>query len=170
MRFSLLVLLLYSCLLSHPHTFIEVYPKVKIDKEKRINITYKFDEMTSSMLIMELDANMNGKIDTNENRFIKREYFSMFKPYNYYVFIFSNNKKLPTKPENFKATIENEKLCYSFDIFYNGKLQDLYLEFGDPDLYSALVLKKHFIDAPNISTKVTNVDKDFYFVAKMEFQ
>lgn len=164
------LLLLYSCAFSHPHTFIEVYPTIKKDKSKLINFKWKLDEMTSSILIMELDSNMDGKIDSKENKFIEREYFSMFKPYNYYTFIFVHGKKHPTKPKNFQASIEGNRLCYAFDVNLEASLKDIYFEFGDPDFYNAMVLKDEFIDADGLNANVTGVDKDFYYGFKLEFK
>jgi ABC-type uncharacterized transport system substrate-binding protein len=163
------LLFLYTCVFSHPHTFIDIYPSVKKDNPKLINIKWKLDEMTSSILIMELDSNMDGKIDLKENKFIEREYFSMFKPYSYYTFIFIKGKKYPTEPKNFKASIEDNRLCYSFDIEFEVNLKNVYFEFGDPDLYNALILKDEFVDFEGLSAKITGVDKEFYYGYKLEF-
>jgi ABC-type uncharacterized transport system substrate-binding protein len=168
-RFLFLALLCTSAF-SHPHTFIDVYPSIKKEAPKLINFKWKFDDMTSSILIMELDSNMDGKIDAAENKFIEREYFPLFIPYSYYTFIVVNGKKQKTKPKNFQASIEGDKLCYAFDIELDAELKDIYFEFGDPDLYNALVLKKEFIDAQGIKTKVSGVDKEFYYGYRLEFE
>jgi ABC-type uncharacterized transport system substrate-binding protein len=167
----LFFLLITTLLFSHPHTFIDIYTTIKKDNPNIINFKWKLDEMTSSMLIMELDKNMDGKIDKKENRYIEDEYFSMFKPYSYYTFMFINNKKVKLpEPKNFKASIEKHQLCYAFDIEIKSDIKNIYFEFGDIDYYNALILKDKFIDAKGLKTKVTGVDNDFYYGYKLEFK
>jgi len=170
MKKLILFLIISTSLLSHPHTFIDVYPTIKKDKANAINFKWKLDEMTSSILIMELDKNMDGKIDDKENKYIEDEYFSMFVPYSYYTYMFVKGQKLnlPT-PKNFEATIEDHRLCYAFDIYIDAQLKDIYFEFGDTDYYNALILKDEFVDAKGIKTKITGVDNDFYYGYKLEF-
>jgi len=166
----ILFLLASTLVFAHPHTFIDVYPTIKKENPKTISFKWKLDDMTSSILIMDLNSNMDGKFDAKENRFIEYEYFSMFKPYDYYTFIHVNGKKQPTNPKNFKASIEDNRICYSFEITIDADLKDVYIDFGDPDFFSALVLKKEFIDAKGIKTKVTGVDNEFYYGYKLEFK
>ncbi|MEA1955704.1 MAG: DUF1007 family protein [Campylobacterota bacterium] len=166
----LLFLLITTSLFSHPHTFIDIYPTIKKDKPNTINFKWKLDEMTSSMLMMDLDQNMDGKFDANEIKFIEDEYFSMFIPYSYYTYIFINGKKQKlSTPKNFNATIENHQICYAFDIKLPAKLENIYFEFGDTDFYNALILKDKFINTPNIKTKIIGVDNDFYYGYRLEF-
>ena len=169
-KFLFLLLTLSTYLLAHPHTFIDVYPTIKKETPKFINIKWKFDEMTSSILIMELDSNMDGKIDPGENKYIEREYFSMLKPYGFYTTKYIKGKKHTIRPKNFKATIEGVRLCYSFDIKFQAELKDIYFEFADPDMFNALVLKKEFVDAKGFNIKIIGVDKEFYYGYRLEFK
>ncbi|MCD6172623.1 MAG: DUF1007 family protein [Sulfurimonas sp.] len=164
--------LLISSVFAHPHTFIEVYPSIEVEKSKFSTIHFKWvlDEMTSTILIMELDSNANGKIDKKENDYIEKEYFSMFKPYSYYTYVKIDKKVVPFKPENFKATIENHRLCYSFDIYGNYGIKNTIFEFGDSDFYVAMVLKDEFVTIKGSSAKVSGVDNDFYYGYKLEFK
>ncbi len=168
-----LLLFLFNTILlfAHPHTFIDIYPTFSTDKPNQVHFKWKLDEMTSSMLIMELDQDMDGKIDKKENEFIEDEYFSILEPYSYYTFLFINSKevKLPA-PQNFQASIENHQLCYSFDIKFNEKFQNVYFEFGDSDFYSAMILKEKFVSSKGVKFKVTGVDKDFYYGYRLEFK
>ena len=68
MKKIILFLLLTITLFAHPHTFIEVYPtlEVKDSKFEKIHFKWVLDEMSSTILIMELDANGNGRIDKKE--------------------------------------------------------------------------------------------------------
>ena len=171
---SILILSLFiSSLFSHPHTFIDVYPTVKVqsDSTSVVNFKWVLDDMTSTILIMELDKDGDGKINNKENSYIEKEYFSIFKNYSYYTFIKVDAKdiKLPA-PENFRATIENNKICYSFDIKLKHNIKNTVFEFGDSDFYVAMILKDEFVDAKGLDIKVTGVDNDFYYGFRLEFK
>ncbi|MEA3499299.1 MAG: DUF1007 family protein [Campylobacterota bacterium] len=160
-------------LFAHPHTFLEIFPTINIKNNKTTNIHFKWkmDEMTSSMLIMEFDQNMDGKIDKEENQFIYQNYFIMLGDYNFYTDIKISGKtiKLP-KPQNFKATIENNKVCYSFDITENYPIKDLQFDFGDEDFFIAPILKKEFLNIKGATPKIIELDNDFYFGYRLELK
>ncbi len=171
---SILILSLFiSSLFSHPHTFIDVYPTVKVqsDSTSVVNFKWVLDDMTSTILIMELDKNGNGKIDESENSYIYGEYFSIFKDYDYYTYIIVDGKNVKLlEPENFRATIENSKICYSFDIKLNYNIKNIVIEFGDSAYYVAMILKEKFVDAKGLSVKVTKVDNDIYYGYRLELK
>ncbi len=173
MKIILILSFFIVSLFAHPHTFIEVYPtiKVKDDSSSVVNFKWVLDDMTSTILIMELDRDGNAKIDEKENAFIEKEYFSIFENYNYYTFVIVDKKavKFP-QVENFRATIENNKICYSFDIELKYNMKNIVFEFGDSDFYVAMVLKKEFVDAKGFDVKVTGVDNDFYYGYRLELK
>jgi len=162
-----------SSLFSHPHTFIDVYPTVKVQSDSATVVNFKWvlDDMTSTILIMELDKDGDGKINEKENSFIHDVYFSLFKDYSYYTYIKVKGKdiKLP-EPKNFRATIENNKICYSFDIELKHDIKNTVIEFGDSDFFVAMVLKDEFVKADGLHAKVTGVDNDFYYGFRLEFK
>ena len=165
-------LLLFSMVLfAHPHTFIDVYPTmiVKDGIAENIRITWKIDEMTSSMLIMDVDTNGDGKLDSKESKYIEENYFNIFADYNFYTYIIINGKKIdiPT-PTNFVATIENYRVCYSFDLKRKYILKDTAFEFGDTDMYTAMVLKDEFVTIKGGKAVVTGMDNDFYYGYRLE--
>ncbi len=171
-KYIYFILLFYTTnIFAHPHTFIEIYPTIDVNNDKISNIHFKWklDEMTSSMLIMEFDVNGNGKIDKKENMFIYLDYFVSLSDYNFYTDIKINDKiqKFP-KPKNFKATIENFKICYSFDIEKDYYIKDLKIDFGDEDFFVAPILKKEFTKIIGATPKITELDNDFYFGYRLE--
>jgi len=173
MKKYLLLLLLSTGLFGHPHTFIDVYPKVSVKDAKTDKISFKWqiDEMTSSMLIMEFDQDGDGKIGKKENFFIYSSYFVSLQDYNFYTDIKINNKiQLFPKPKNFQATIENNKICYAFDLDVNYDIRNLKFDFGDEDFYVAMILKKEFTKIKGALAKVSDLDMDFYFGYRLEFK
>jgi len=160
-------------LLAHPHTFIDVYLtiNVKDGKTNSINFKWKIDEMTSTMLIMDVDSDGNGKISSKENRFIKNNYFTVFEDYNFYTYIKVDGKVIPfPKTKNFKATIENHRVCYSFDIEGDFNMKKTVIEVGDTDFYVAMMLKQEFLNISGAKAIATGVDNDFYYGYKVEFK
>ena len=173
MKFLFFIFIFISNISAHPHTFIEVHPTLHVENSKFSTIKFKWvlDDMTSTILIMELDTNANGVIDKIENDYIEKEYFSMFKDYSYYTYIKVNKKSTPPlSPKNFKATIENNKLCYSFEIQGEYDVKNTYIEFGDSDYYVAMVLKKEFVHVKGAEVIVKGVDNDFYYGYSLGFK
>jgi len=173
MKILISFILLFNILYAHPHTFIEVYPtiSVKNNTTQKINFVWKLDEMTSSMLIMEFDTNMDGKFDTKELSYIEENYFRALNDYNFYtdITIKSKIQKFPN-PKNFNAFIENNKLCYSFDIDPKLNVQNTLFDFGDTDFFIAMILKKEFITITGSEALVSDLDNDFYFGYRLEFK
>ena len=158
-------------LFAHPHTFLDVYANVKSENQKIKSINFKwiFDDMTSQLLIMEFDQNMDGKIDKNEIEYIKTNYFDYLKQFNYYTNIKIENKSQFAKPINFKSYIENMRVVYQFDLNFNYDKSKIKIELYDEDMFTALVLKKEFITS-KIKYKVSDVDNDIYFGYRLEFE
>ncbi|MGB5868511.1 MAG: DUF1007 family protein [Arcobacteraceae bacterium] len=167
------ILFIINTLYAHPHTFIEIYPKITVKDKIITNIQFKWqlDEMTSSMLIMEFDSNANGKIEAEENSYAYENYFLVLQDYNYYTDIKINDKvQFFPKPKNFKATIENNKICYYFDIDVKYDIHKTIIDFGDTDFFVAMILKKEFITVTNAIVKVSDLDNDFYFGYRLELK
>jgi ABC-type uncharacterized transport system substrate-binding protein len=170
-KILLFVVLVITNIFAHPHTFIDVYPTIEVKNNKTIRIHFKWmlDEMTSSMLIMEFDQNGDGKIDKKENSFVYDSYFITLRDYNFYTDIKVDGKiKTFPKPKNFKATIEKNKICYSFDIEKNYNTKNLKFDFGDEDFFVAMILKKEFVKVTGAKNKVIELDNDFYFGYRLE--
>jgi ABC-type uncharacterized transport system substrate-binding protein len=172
-KFLIPILFIINILHAHPHTFIEIYPTIAVKNNIMQNIKFKWqlDEMTSSMLIMEFDTNANGKLEDKENKFVYENYFLTLVDYNFYTDITVDGKiqSFPT-PKNFKATIENNKLCYYFEIDNKYNINNTMFDFGDKDFFVAMILKKEFATVQNASAKVSDLDNDFYFGYRLELK
>ena len=168
----ILLLLISTFLFAHPHTFIDVYPTIKVKNNKitYLRFRWEIDEMTSSMLIMDIDQNGDGKIDDKENKYLEENYFNVFADYDYYTYIKVKNKtiKFP-KITNFKASIKNHKVCYAFDVDLKTDISDTVIEFGDSDFYVAMMLKDEFVTVSGAKVKTSGVDNDFYYGYRLEF-
>jgi len=150
-----------SNLFGHPHTFIDVYPTM-VEKDgyvKQLNMRWLIDDMTSSMLIMEFDQNGNGKIDPNENTYIKDNYFNSLKDYGYYT-------DLPCEYtiSDFQANIIQNRIEYNFSIIPTKKIKvkNFQIKFYDEDFFVAMQLKEEFI-SQKIPHIVKELDGDWFF-------
>lgn len=164
---------LSSVVFSHPHTFIEVYPTIKVKDEKisKIHFKWRLDEMTSTILIMEIDKNGDNIIDRDENHYAYKNYFTLLESFGLYTYIKIKDKLQPLpKATNFKATIEDYRICYSFDLEGNYNIKDLKIDFGDRDLFVAMVLKEEYLSVDGAKAKISEVEGDFYFLKRIELE
>lgn len=168
MRLFILLLLFYTTSFSHPHTFIEVKPIVEINDSKinKMRINWVLDEMTSMLLIMELDTNGNGKFEEDENAFIYENYFLSLSKYDFYMQILNNKKKLSFFPQNFQASIKNGKLIYAFDINKTLEIKELKISFFDKELFVGMMIDKESISLEGIDSKKVNQLKKQIFGVK----
>lgn len=167
-KYFLLITIFASTLLAHPHTFIEILPTISAKNTtiEKIHIKWRLDEMTSQLLVMEFDQNMNGKIDKKELIYIKENFFDSLEKYNYYSYIKINNKSVPTKPKNFKASIEKQMfVIYEFDLILNANKNDLQIDFSDDEMFTGFILKKEFVKS-DLKYKVVGND---YFAYRLVF-
>ncbi len=171
MKYFLLLILFLNSLYAHPHTFIDIFPTINNKNEKIDTIRFKwsFDEMTSQLLIMEFDQNLDEKLDKKEIAYIKDNYFDPLDEYGFYTDIKLSKKRIKTSPTNFTAKIENKiNITYEFDIKIDTHKDNLQIEFYDQEMFTAFMLKKDFIKS-NLSYEVVDVDNDFYFAYRLQF-
>ena len=158
---------------AHPHTFIDLYPTlhVKGDNIVKTHIKWKMDDMSSAMLIMEFDTDADGIIDDKENNFIYENYFLSLSKYHFYMDIVVKKKiiTLPS-PKNFRASIEDNRVCYSFDIEGIYSINETKFDFYDKEFFVAMMLKKEFVKVENKEVKITGEDKDFYYMYRLELK
>lgn len=173
MKKLFLSILLISNLFSHPHIFMDIYSDINIqnNEQSTVKFTWKIDEMTSSMLIMESDVNLDNKIDATESKYIYENFFLHLDEFDYYTDIKINNKKQNfPQIKNFKAYIEDHKLCYEFELSQKYDIKNTTFDFGDKDFFVAFMIKDEFLNIQGAKAKITEVDNDFFFGYKLEFQ
>jgi ABC-type uncharacterized transport system substrate-binding protein len=158
---------------AHPHTFIEVFPTITVKDNKTQNIHFRWslDEMTSSMLIVEFDQNADGKLDNQESQYAYENFFSTLKEFNFYTdVVVKDQTEFFPKPINFKASIQDNKICYDFDIEKQYNIKELKFDFGDTEFFVAMVLKEEFTKITGAKAKVSELDNDFYFGYRLELE
>jgi len=167
MRTVILVFLSSIILSAHPHCFVDVYPTLT---KEQVTIRWVFDEMSSQMLIMDFDADRNGKLSEEESAMVK-ESFSGLKEFEYYTYFFRGEEKLPTPPsDSFLATIEGYKVNFYFTL----KLPKgtTIIKFYDEEMFSAYILNETFVREanPTKSYRLKKLDGDYFFGYILELQ
>lgn len=120
MRFFLFWFLVPIILLAHPHVFVDVELDIILNKtEADVKIIWRFDEMTSSMILMDFDMNGDGKLDEKESIFLKEEAFDHLKSLGYYTVISIDKKEFsPHSIDSFRAYFEENKILYEFSFSF----------------------------------------------------
>ncbi|MBL0687171.1 MAG: DUF1007 family protein [Sulfurospirillum sp.] len=174
MKKLLIIFLLNTVNLSaHPHTFIDLHPNLHVEDGTIVKTEFKWkmDDMTSAMLIMEFDANNNGKIDKEESDFIYENYFLSLKSYNFYTEVEVDGKTMTLpKIKNFRATIEDNRICYFFELDESFSAKNTIFKFSDKEMFVAIMLKDKFIAIDGAKAKVDGEDMDFFFEHRISFE
>ena len=102
-----LVLLLVACFAAggirlshaHPHVFIDSWVTVVFDEKglAGFNIRWVFDDMFSSMMIMDFDVSKNGRFELPEIKDIEKCGFSNLKKFGYFVHVKIDKKTVQGK-------------------------------------------------------------------------
>ncbi|MBE0496035.1 MAG: DUF1007 family protein [Campylobacterales bacterium] len=100
----------------HPHVFVDASFDLTLHKTQAdIHVFWRFDEMTSMMLLMDFDKNGDGKLDEEEVRFLQQEAFNHLASLNYYTFIAHHTTTpLLITPKHFQAHTDGLHVTYSF--------------------------------------------------------
>lgn len=166
-------LLFYACCLSsfvsaHPHVFIET--KVDVLPEKII-VTWRFDEMSSAIIMGDYDKNKNKKLDPDEVAFMEKDHFRTLEPYSYFIHMSDGKDEFDLKRVGeFSASFDAKKLIYTFAI-PKPKFKKYELRFYDAEMYVALILKKEWLTCKEpIKCKIEGYDADFYYAYKVMVQ
>jgi ABC-type uncharacterized transport system substrate-binding protein len=165
--FSLFLFPLF--LFAHPHLFMDIDLEL-IHKDKSletVKVKWIFDDMSSQMMIMDYDKNLNGKFDKNEINLFKKNVFNDLKSSDYYTHIKINNKKVSTDKllKNMGLIIENNRFVVIYDLNLKkyDNYQNIKIGFWDKDFFTALTLKKEFVISNNLKFSIKEIDADFYY-------
>lgn len=150
MRFStgLLALsaaLMPTTLLAHPHIFAEAKLEIVGDEKGQISElrnVWRFDELFSSSVVLDFDANANAVLDPDELAAIGQTVTESLAEYDYYTSIFDNGKAVKVaKPKTINVDYQDGQLL----MFFALKPVDAIatkgtLTFGvyDPTMYTAM--------------------------------
>jgi len=170
MKLLITFLLTSIALFAHPHVFIDVHPKINIKNNKAtsVSVQWKFDLMTSSMLMMDYDKNQDRQFSKKEIANLKKSAMRAFEKNDYYLKIKSSDEEgsKVQKVDNFTVTIDElGRVVYSFDLICNFEIKDSVLIFYYKNNYISFMLKKSSVQPlnKNLDFSVKKVNNERYF-------
>jgi len=158
----------------HPHVFIDVEADIEIKDGKINSITQRwvFDEMFSSMVLMDYDKNRNKRIDLDEINDLKKDYFDYLVNSSFFTFIKYGKKTIKfTKATDFMPNTSNRKLIYSFrlqpDVPVDAANSDILIY--DPTYYSSVKIVKVRSNADNsiFTIRYGNLTQERYYYGQI---
>jgi ABC-type uncharacterized transport system substrate-binding protein len=123
-RSGLLTVLLLSVFLSlpvvlsaHPHVFISTRVTVHLSDQgiQGFGVSWLFDDMFSSMIIGDFDADRSGSFSPAEIESIRTGAFANLKNFHYFTYVEVEGKERPlNEVQDFRAAIHSGTLEYAF--------------------------------------------------------
>ena len=130
---------------SHPHVFLETALTIVFDHEglAGVRVKWLFDEMFSSMILLDFDLNKDQKLEKKEIGLIRQNAFANLKNFGYFTSIKINGKPFKVKlVSDFTAALKENQLVYEFMIPCHVRATKRYKEFRvsqyDREYYSAV--------------------------------
>ncbi len=160
---------------AHPHVFIENHVTVIFDNEglAGFQLRWKFDEMTSSIFIMDFDSNRDGTIDRKEEQILKTQAFESMRNYHYMTSVSIDNKEFKVQyVQDFYSLVEGGILSYNFFVPCHVKAistdKEIRISVYDSDFFIEYTLNKdvHIHPTSSIAYRFKiekNLNKSYYF-------
>lgn len=116
---ALCVLGLFSRpLYAHPHVFVECAATFVFDDRGLAGLrqTWRFDEMYSSMILMDLGIFGADELDRQTQDRVRAYVFDQTKSLNYFTHLFADGRKMPTPdPGSFAVRLDQGQLVFEFE-------------------------------------------------------
>ncbi|MCG8271273.1 DUF1007 family protein [Aquamicrobium sp. NLF2-7] len=130
----------------HPHVFAEARLDVVLGPDhqtvKALRHLWRFDDLFSSTVLMEFDANADLKLDAAELQEVANTIHASLADFNYFQLVTVNGKDVKMKPPAaIMATFENNQLIILFESEPETPIQlagDIRLGVYDPTFYTAI--------------------------------
>jgi ABC-type uncharacterized transport system substrate-binding protein len=104
---------------AHPHVFIEYSVTVVMGAGgvESVQLTWTFDEFTSSMIMQQFDADRDGVLSPAEVRNLERRHFAETRESQYFVALRVNDTPLPVdEVRDFAARAAGGLVTYAFTV------------------------------------------------------
>ena len=174
MRFVSLLILWAVTASAHPHSFVDLFVTVEMTGERIGKLTQKwvYDEMTSSILLMEFDADGNGVLDDAEAAFVRENYLDAIIAQGYFNHVTVGGKPVATPPARFELALEKGRIAYLFIFDYSGVSPTLPMavSFYDDENFIAFELKNEGVKllSPGKGVEARADLKDYVYTLKVE--
>lgn len=174
MRLVSLLMLWAVTAWAHPHSFINLFVTVEMEGDRIGKLTQKwvYDEMTSSILMMEFDADGNGVLDDAETAFVRDNYLDAIIEQGYFNHLTVGGKAVATPPARFEMALEKGRIAYLFIFDYSqvSPALPLAVSFYDDENFVAFELKNEGVKLlpAGKGADAKAVLKDYVYTLKVE--
>ncbi|MEA3347905.1 MAG: DUF1007 family protein [Pseudomonadota bacterium] len=141
---------------SHPHVFLYSTVKVVFDEKglAGVQVNWVFDEMFSSMMILDFDKNGNRRFEPSEIESVKKGAFENLRKFDYFMHIKIDGKPFKVKyVKDFSAEISKGKMAYRFfvpcHVRAEKSLKEIKLSIYDSTFYSSVSWQKNPVTFEN---------------------
>jgi len=141
---------------SHPHVFLYSTVKVVFDEKglAGVQVNWVFDEMFSSMMILDFDKNRNRRFEPAEIESLKNGAFKNLHKFNYFMHIKIDGKPFKVKyVKDFSVEITEGKMVYRFFVPCHVQAEEsskeVKLSIYDATFYSSVFLEKNPVTFAN---------------------
>ena len=161
---------------SHPHVFIHTALDAVFDDQglEGFRVHWVFDEMFSSMILMDFDKNGNRKFEPDEVAAVEEGAFSNLKSFDYFVHIHISGKPFRVQfVKDFSTKIHENKMTYTFfvpcHVRGTSAQKDIRISVYDPEFYTSIFLIRDPLVLENaepfdVSSRVKeNPEEAYYF-------
>ncbi len=135
---------------SHPHVFLYSTVKVVFDEKglAGVQVNWVFDEMFSSMMILDFDKNRNRRFEPAEIENVKKRAFENLRKFDYFMHIKIDGKSFKVKyMTDFSAEITEGKMAYRFFVPCHVQAEEsskeIRLSIYDATFYCSVFLEKN---------------------------
>ena len=141
---------------SHPHVFLYSTVKIVFDEKglAGVQVNWVFDEMFSSMIILDFDKNGNGRFELSESENVKKGAFENLRQFDYFIHIKIDGKLFKVKyVKDFSAEISQGKMAYQFFVPCHVRAEEnakeIKLSIYDSTFYSSVFWQKNPVSYEN---------------------
>jgi ABC-type uncharacterized transport system substrate-binding protein len=133
---------------AHPHVWVSTRAQVVLvgGYLDKVQVTWSFDELFTSLVLMDNDANSDGQLSSAEVANVRRTYFDNLKGYDYFAHLSLGKRSLPVTVTEFNATITAAgNAVYTFVIPVGQRLDTktaFSFAFYDESFYTDMVFEK----------------------------
>jgi len=165
--FIFLLFYFYGYAQAHPHVWID--PGIKFifssNALEGLNLTYTFDEMYSTMELIQFDKNKNGRLEEKEKELLGKQILEEIKGSNYCIHLKDGSRNILVAPQIADINIEeDERLSLTLKISYNVLLDN-----SDKIIAVSVYDKNYYYEIMNPSEETVTVEGKNYIHYSLQF-
>jgi len=132
---------------AHPHVYVDASLTFVVDADGLTSVrqNWLFDDIFSKAILADLGIDEASLATLQGQDVIRKGAFAYLSNYEYFTLIESAGRRVPVRPEGFKASLVQGRLAYEFTVPVNlplDRLRDFRVAIFDKDYYTDILLMK----------------------------